>query len=117
MFDIFSSCPLDAPKIKMEKNIKINVKYWSSYGLNNNFTIYVFLTLAILPQTCDDFHRQKTFVLRILSFSPISVYFFFFLLSYRFVQLLSGLVREIKCMFSFFFFSKKCWERVGFAIA
>jgi len=33
------------------------------YGLNNNFTIYVFLTLAILPRSCDDIHRQKTFVL------------------------------------------------------
>jgi len=33
----------------------------------------VFLTLAILPQTCDDLQRQKKFVLKIFSFSPISV--------------------------------------------
>jgi len=71
----------------------------------NNFTIYVFLTLAILQRTCDDFHRQKNFVLRILSFSPISV-LLFILLFYRFVQLLSGLVGESTCILSFFFFSK-----------
>ena len=41
--------------------------------LNNNYTIYVFLTLATLPRTCDDFYRQRTFVFRILSFSLISV--------------------------------------------
>ena len=43
--------------------------------LNNNLTIYVFLTLATLPWTCDDFHRQRTFVLRILSLS-LSLSFF-----------------------------------------
>jgi len=52
-----------------------------------------------MPRTCDDFHRQKTFVLRILSLSPISVYFYFFLLSHRSVQLLSCLVGESKCIF------------------
>ena len=30
--------------------------------LNNNFTIYFVLALAILPETCDDFYRQKTYL-------------------------------------------------------
>jgi len=84
-----------------------------------------FLARALLPRTCDDFHRQKTLVLRIILFS-----FFFsiilFSLSYRSVQILSGLVRgregvgerdgSLYAYFSFFF-SKKCWERVRFPIA
>ena len=41
----------------------------SCLGLNNNFTIYVFLRLATLPWTCDDIHRQRAFVLKILSLS------------------------------------------------
>ena len=55
------------------------------------------LALALLQRTCDDFHRQKTFVLMIFSCSPLYSYFYFFSLSYRYVQLLSDLVWESKC--------------------
>jgi len=37
------------------------------------------VTLATLPWTCDDFHRQRTFVLRILSlpfFHPFASFYF-----------------------------------------
>ena len=51
------------------------------------------------------------------SLSLSFTHFAFFLLSCRFVHILSGLVGEIKCIFSFFFFSKRCWESVRFAIA
>ena len=44
-----------------------------------------------------DFFR--TFVLRILSFSPPSFKFYFFSLFYRSVNILSGLVGERKCTF------------------
>jgi len=43
-------------------------------------------------------------------------HFCLILLSYRFVHLLSDLVGEIKCIFSFFFFSKNVDKSVRFAI-
>jgi len=81
------------------------VREWC-FGLNNNFNIYLHLALSSLPLNCDDVHRLKTFVLRILSFSPLSVKVYFLLLSYRSVKLLSGLVIESRCIFISFSFPK-----------
>ena len=68
------------------------------------------LYMANIFWTCDNFHRQRTFVLRIL-FLPLFHPFLFNFASFNschFVHILRGLVREIKCIFSFFFFSKRC---------
>jgi len=51
-----------------------------------------FIFSSLGPSANDDFHRQKTLVLRILSSLPLS--FIFFPLLCCSVQLLSGLVEE-----------------------
>jgi len=52
------------------------------FGVQANLPMFV-LALALLPRTCDNFQRQNTFVLMILSFSPLSIKCNFFSLSYR----------------------------------
>ena len=44
----------------------MTIQCFELYSFNIYFTINFLLNYAILPQACDDFHRKKTLVLRIL---------------------------------------------------
>jgi len=62
--------------------------------------LFIFLALALLPRTCDDFQRQKTFVLWILFFTPFFLNILFSLSNHS-VHILSrsSLVRDSSVMY------------------
>ena len=68
---------------------------------NNNFTIF-FPAEAILPRTCDDFHRQKTFYLEFSLFRP----FLFIATLFTVLSFCSAWLERVNAYFFLFLLQK-----------
>ena len=77
---------------------------------NGHETLAIFDNKCPLPWTCDEFHRQETYVLRIFSFSTLLYFDFVFI--YFPVVLFNSLVALLKRMNGQFLFSFSSPENV-----